>query len=152
MTIHVVAAVVLVIGVVALGLAACGGSISSSAAPAKMTMPQWWSNCGSAEIQGINLDLANVQGAVNSGQNPGDNVGQLGADAQSALSQEPLPPAGTADFTGWLDSLVQIANSIRDGVPAITAFQTMDAADGSAHLRAFQGVIQSYGLELPAAS
>ena len=137
----------------ALAVAACGGSTNSSArvsttSSAKMTMAQWWSNCGSSGIQGINQDLGQVQQDINYGIYPVNDVQRLGADAQSVLTQEPLPPADPADFKGWIDSIIQAASSVEDGVNVVTAFQMVEW-NGSAHLRAFQTVAQSYGLQFP---
>ena len=109
-----IAAMALIAGV--LGLAACGG-VSSSSLPArvsttssaKMTMPQWWNNCGASEISGLNQDLGTVQQGINYGQDPVSDVQQLGSDAKADLTQEPLPPVDANSFTGWLNSLVQIA-------------------------------------------
>ena len=151
-------AVAIIAGVVMLlGLAACGGvsttsSRTSTAAPSTMTMPTWWNNCGAPEISGINQDLGTVQQGINYPANSElvADVEQLGADAQSDLTSEPLPPVDASDFTGWLNSLVQIAHAVQNGTPVNIAFQEVDAMNGAAQLRDFQSVVQSYGLALSA--
>ena len=133
------------------GLAACGSSSggSTSGNQAPVSMATWWNASGSQEIQTVNQDLETVSNDQNYGQDPMSDAEQLATDAQTGLNSP--PPVDAADFTGWLNDVIQVAQFAEDGLPMTPEVLQINN-DGAQHIQAFAKVAATYGLLLPGES